>query len=151
MSTGVNRLAIVGFGLIGASLAASLKRAGFAGEIVAVTRSEASAMQAKEQGFVDDAVADLSRGVSGADVVLLAVPMLAMRSVMQSIAPALAASAVLTDAGSVKQSFIDDARAVFGSLKNIVRSSRSGAGSDQPPPARAGIHDGRYPCHTTRG
>lgn len=120
MSTGVNRLAIVGFGLIGASLAASLKRAGFAGEIVAVTRSEASAMQAKEQGFVDDAVADLSRGVSGADVVLLAVPMLAMRSVMQSIAPALAASAVLTDAGSVKQSFIDDARAVFGSLKNIV-------------------------------
>jgi len=39
-------------------------------------------MQAKEQGFVDDAVADLSRGVSGADVVLLAVPMLAMRSVM---------------------------------------------------------------------
>jgi len=36
------------------------------------------------------------------------------------LAPALAASAVLTDAGSVKQSFIDDARAVFGSLKNIV-------------------------------
>lgn len=114
------RLAIVGYGLIGASLAASLKRAGFSGDIVAVVRSAASAEQALSQGFVDQATTDMQAGVANADVVLLSVPVLAMRSVMQTVAPMLSSTTVLTDAGSVKQPFIDDARAVFGSLKQIV-------------------------------
>ena len=118
--TGVQRLAIVGFGLIGASLAAGLKRAGFAGEIVAVTRSPESASQALSLGYVDHAVPDLEEGVADADVVLLSVPMLAMRSVMQSIAPVLAERAIVTDAGSVKRSFVEDARAVFGTLERVV-------------------------------
>ncbi len=120
MTDSIGRLSIVGFGLIGASLAASLKRAGFSGEIVAVTRSDASAQQALEQGLVDHAVADIASGINEADIVLLAVPMLAMRTVMKDIAPVLSPRTVLTDAGSVKQSFIEDARAVFGSLRNIV-------------------------------
>lgn len=140
----VQRLAIVGFGLIGASLAAGLKRAGFAGEIVAVTRSEASAAEALALGYVDSAIADLAVGVADADVVLLSVPMLAMRSVMQSIAPALAPQAIVTDAGSVKRCFIEDARAVFGSLERIVPGhpiagrEKSGMGA-----ADAHLYEGR--------
>ncbi len=116
----VQRLAIVGFGLIGASLAVSLKRKGFAGEIVAVTRSEASAAQALSLGLADEAFASLAPGVTGADVILLSVPMQAMRSVMQAIAPALAPNAIVTDAGSVKACVIEDAEAVFGSTRRVV-------------------------------
>ena len=107
-------LAIVGFGLIGASLAASLKRVGHAVEIVAVVRSELAADEALASGFADRAVVGAAAGVAGADVVLLAVPVLAMRETLAAIAPALAPGAIVTDAGSVKGRFVEDARAVFG-------------------------------------
>jgi len=108
------RLAIIGFGLIGASLAASLKRVGHPVEIVAVVRSEADADEALTSGIADRAVVGAAAGVVGADVVLLAVPMLAMREILEAIAPALAANAIITDAGSVKGRFVEDVRAVFG-------------------------------------
>lgn len=116
----IDRLAIVGFGLIGASLAAALKRNGFAGEIVAVVRSEASADEAMTSGLADRAVIGTAAGVAGADVVMLCVPMLAMREALEAIAPVLDDGAIVTDAGSVKGRFVSDARAVFGSLERIV-------------------------------
>ena len=114
------RLAIVGFGLIGASLAASLRRVGHPIEIVAVVRGELAADEALAAGLADRAVVGAAAGVAGADVVLLAVPMLAMRETLEAIAPALAPHAIVTDAGSVKGRFIEDARAVLGSLARVV-------------------------------
>ena len=114
------RVAILGFGLIGASLAASLKRVGAPHEIVAVVRSEASADEALASGLADRAVVGAAAGVDGADVVVLCVPMLAMRAALEAIAPALGPRAIVTDAGSVKGRFVDDARAVFGDLARVV-------------------------------
>ena len=114
------RLAIVGFGLIGASLAASLKRVGAPHEIVAVVRTEASADEALASGLADRAVVGAAAGVDGADVAMLCVPMLAMRGTLEAIAPALGPRAIVTDAGSVKGRFVEDARAVFGSLERVV-------------------------------
>lgn len=116
----VKCLAIVGFGLIGASLAAALRHRGFSGRIVAVTRSEESAQEALQLGLADEASVDIATGVAEADMVMLSVPMRSMRSVMSDLAPALLPEAIVTDAGSVKQSFIQDARDVFGSLQRVV-------------------------------
>jgi len=69
---------------------------------------------------VDSIERDAAMGAARADVVLLAVPMLAMRRQMESIRDALQAHTIVTDAGSVKSCFVDDARAVFGSLERIV-------------------------------
>ena len=113
-------LAIVGFGLIGASLAASLRRAGTGYEITAVVRSEAAADEAMTSGLADRAVVGAAAGVAGADLVLLAVPMLAMRAALEAIRPALAPGAIVTDAGSVKGRFVEDARAVLGDLARVV-------------------------------
>ena len=114
------RLAIVGFGLIGASLAASLRRAGADYEITAVVRTEAAADEALGAGLADRAVVGAAAGVVGAEIALLAVPMLAMRGAMEAIRPALAPAAIVTDAGSVKGRFVDDAREVFGDLARVV-------------------------------
>ena len=114
------RLAIVGFGMIGASLAASLRRVGTSDEIVAVVRTEAAADEALGSGLADRAVVGAAAGVDGADLVLLAVPMLAMRETLERIRPALAPHAIVTDAGSVKGRFVEDARAVFGDLARVV-------------------------------
>ena len=120
----MTRLAVVGFGLIGASLAASLKRVGHPLEIVAVVRHEAAADEALASGLADRAVIGAAAGVAGADVVLLAVPMLAMRETLAAIAPALAPRAVVTDAGSVKGRFVADARAVFAGEGGAGRLAR---------------------------
>ena len=114
------RLAIVGFGLIGASLAASLKRAGADYEITAAVRTEAAADEALGASLADRAVVGAAAGVAGAEIVLLAVPMLAMRGAMEAIRPALGPGAIVTDAGSVKGRFVDDAREVFGTLARVV-------------------------------
>ena len=116
----VTRLAIVGFGLIGASLAASLKRVGHPVEIVAVVRGELAADEALASGFADRAVVGAAAGVDGADAVLLSVPMLAMRATLEAIAPALAPGAIVTDAGSVKGRFVADARAVFDERPDVL-------------------------------
>jgi len=121
----IRRLAIVGFGLIGASLAAALKAAGHPAEIVAVVRSEASQRQALALGTVDRAVVGTRAGVAGADLVLLCVPMQAMREALAELHAArtdgtLDHRAIISDAGSVKGCFVADARITLGSLARVV-------------------------------
>ena len=114
------RIAIVGVGLIGGSFGLALKAAGHAGEIVGVGRDAARLQAAVDRGAIDRAETDAAGGVRDADVVLLAVPMGAMRSALEAIAPGLSRNAIVTDAGSVKGSFVDDARSVLGSLARVV-------------------------------
>lgn len=120
------RLAIVGFGLIGASLAAALRARADPIEIVAVVRSEDSRQLAERLGTVDRAVIGPEAGLIGADVVMLCVPMLAMRDALLSVerawtSGAMPAHAIVSDAGSVKGSFVADAQAVFGDTNPLLR------------------------------
>jgi prephenate dehydrogenase len=114
------RVAICGVGLIGGSFGLALKAGGHAGEIVGIGRTRAALDEALSAGAVDRGETDAAAGVSGADIVLLAVPMGAMRSVLEAIAPGLGPETVVTDAGSVKGSVVDDARAVLGDLRRFV-------------------------------
>lgn len=116
----VKRICIIGLGLIGGSFARALRDAGFDGHLTGVIRSPETGRRATELGLVDSIEADAAVGVADADVILLAVPMLAMRSQLETIRYAVKPTAVITDAGSVKGCFVEDARAVFGSLQQIV-------------------------------
>lgn len=117
----VERIAIFGVGLIGGSFALGLKAAGFAGEIVGGGRSAVNLARGVELGVIDRFSTDPVEVVQGADLVMLAVPMGAMRAVLAQIAPALGEQTIVTDAGSVKGSFEADARAVLGdSLHRVV-------------------------------
>jgi prephenate dehydrogenase len=115
----VKRISILGVGLIGGSFALGLRAGGFEGEIVGGGRSEANLTRGVELGVIDRYSTDLAEAVQGADLVMLAVPMGAMRGVLEQIRPALKAGAIVTDAGSVKGSFEADARAVFAD--NLAR------------------------------
>lgn len=116
MSKLIQRLTIIGVGLIGGSLARALKQAEVCSEIVGCGRDEMELKKAVELGVVDRYTTDPLEAVAGADVVLLAVPLGAMRSVMESIKPALGVDTILTDVGSAKGSVLEDVRAVFGDL-----------------------------------
>jgi prephenate dehydrogenase len=98
-----NRIAILGLGLIGGSLAMAIKQArGETVEVVGFNRTAAVAEEALNAGAIDRAEDDLKAAVSGADLVIIAVPVMAMREIMQAIAGHLSEGTVVSDAGSTK-------------------------------------------------
>lgn len=113
-------LCIVGLGMIGGSLAAGLKQAGYEGKITALVRSPASGERGLELGYIDEFSTNAADLIPTADIVMLAVPMLSMHSQLVAIKPYLKADTVVTDAGSVKTPFIIDAKSVLGSLARVV-------------------------------
>jgi cyclohexadieny/prephenate dehydrogenase len=103
------RLALLGIGLIGSSVARIAKERGdLAAEIVVNARTQKTLDRVMELGFADRVEADPARAVEGADGVMLCAPVGAFASIAEAIAPALAPGAVLTDVGSTKQSVIRD-------------------------------------------
>jgi len=98
----IPRLAVVGVGLIGGSLALALKQAGAVGHVVGIGRGPANLEKALELGVVDSVTQDLASGVAGADVVFLATPVLTLPVVAADAVRAMKPGAVLTDGGSVK-------------------------------------------------
>ncbi|MEW6445824.1 MAG: prephenate dehydrogenase [Pseudomonadota bacterium] len=132
-----SRLCIVGSGLIGGSLALALKRAGRVGEVVGVGRNEATLQRALELGLVDRYSTRLAEAAEGAEIVVLSVPMLAMRDVFEQIKPVLRPGMILTDVGSAKQSVIEDARTVLGVLSRQFVPGHPIAGTEKSGPEAA--------------
>ncbi len=103
----IDKLAVVGVGLIGGSLALALKEAGAVGHVVGVGRGLSNLETALRLGVVDSITQDLAAGVQDADVIFLATPVQALGTVAKEAMPHLKPGAIITDGGSVKQAVID--------------------------------------------
>jgi len=102
------RVALIGFGLIGGSIARAAKLQGLAGEIVTTARSEKTRARVLELGIVDRVVATNVEAVEDADLVILCIPVGACGPVAQEIAAHLKPGAVISDVGSVKGAVVKD-------------------------------------------
>jgi cyclohexadieny/prephenate dehydrogenase len=103
------RLALLGCGLIGSSVARIAKAQGdLASEIIVNAHTRKTLDRVAELGLADRVEPDPARAVEGADCVMLCAPVGAFAAIAERIGPALAAGAVLTDVGSTKQSVIRD-------------------------------------------
>ena len=102
----IKRLAIIGVGLIGGSLALALRSNGAVGEVIGIGRGEANLRRGVELGVIDRYDQDPCSGVQGADVVVLATPVCTIAGILAQIAPFLARGSVVTDGGSVKEGFV---------------------------------------------
>ncbi|MEL3889003.1 prephenate/arogenate dehydrogenase family protein [Ferrovibrio sp. MS7] len=102
------RLAIIGIGLIGSSIARAAREFGQAERIVTADQSAQHREQALQLGVVDEAYADAAEAVRGADLVIICVPLGAYAGVAQAMAPGLSAGCIVSDVGSSKQSVIRD-------------------------------------------
>jgi cyclohexadieny/prephenate dehydrogenase len=101
-----DRIALVGIGLIGSSLARVIRREGLAREIFISTRSVATLKRAEELALGDAYSTDAAEAVLDADLVIVSVPVGASGAVAAEIAPALKPGATVTDVGSTKRSVI---------------------------------------------
>ncbi|MCK5522342.1 MAG: prephenate dehydrogenase/arogenate dehydrogenase family protein [Thiomargarita sp.] len=110
----IQRLTIIGVGLIGGSLARALKRVGACGEVVGCGRNKANLQHAIELGVIDRYDIDPVRAVKDADMVVVAVPLGSMADLFATIREALSPEAIITDVGSAKASVVADARQHLG-------------------------------------
>ncbi|MCG5498605.1 prephenate dehydrogenase/arogenate dehydrogenase family protein [Ectothiorhodospira variabilis] len=112
----IRRLTIFGVGLIGGSLSLALRAAGTCQEVVGCSRSESHLREAQDLGVIDRYTLDPVEAVKGADMVVLAVPLGAMRGVCEAIRGHLEPDASLTDVGSAKASVVEAVREGFGEM-----------------------------------
>jgi len=108
MNKSFDRVALIGIGLIGSSLARVMRRNGLAGEITGFARSEATRARALELGLVDRIFPTAAEAVKDADLVILCSPVGTYGALAQDIGPALKTGAILTDVGSVKGAVVRD-------------------------------------------
>lgn len=130
----INKLVIVGVGLIGGSAALALRAAGQVQHIVGVGRSRENLDAALKMGIIDAAATDAAQAVADADLVLLAVPVGQIDEVMSAIAPNLSAHTIVTDVGSTKRDVLGSAHrhlpghlARFVAAHPIAGAEKSGA------------------------
>ncbi|MCA1925265.1 MAG: prephenate dehydrogenase/arogenate dehydrogenase family protein [Thiobacillus sp.] len=135
MSVIVEKLALVGTGLIGGSFALALKQAGAAGEVLGVGRDPARLAEAQARGLIDRAAAWHEAGQ--ADCILLALPVGETGTVLRQLAPHLKPGAIVTDAGSTKANVVAAAHAALGARAADFVPGHPIAGSEQSGPAAA--------------
>jgi prephenate dehydrogenase len=127
----IQRLAIVGVGLLGGSVAKAARSGGLAREIVGVGRDEARLRAALRDGALDRATTDLDVGVRDADVVLLAVPVLAIEALLPRVWRTAADGVTVTDVGSTKTAIVRRADELAEGRPLAFVGSHPMAGSEQ--------------------
>jgi cyclohexadieny/prephenate dehydrogenase len=139
------RVAILGFGLIGSSLARAIAANGLAGEIVCGDISQAVCDSVIELCLAAHATTDLAAAVEEADLVVLAMPVGACGAVAKTIAPHLKAGAIVTDVGSVKTRVIETvAPALPSHVRFVPAHPLAGTENSGPRSGFAELFTGRW-------
>ena len=108
------QLGLIGCGLMGSSFALALQRAGLVGHVRGFSPSSATTALALKMGVIDSVATSAADAATGADLVLLAVPVAATRATLQAIATVIDSGTLLMDVGSTKQDVVLVARETLG-------------------------------------
>lgn len=134
MAVPVNKLVVIGIGLIGGSLAAALKKNGACSEVIGVARRQQTCEDAVRLGVVDRAVlsiADVAAELTAGDVIFISVPTLTVARVLEDIHACVDSAVTITDGASVKGSVVEAVEKVYGQLPAQFVAGHPIAGSEQ--------------------
>lgn len=141
MTISINKLCVIGTGLIGGSLCLALKEAGACDKIIGAGRSEETLQKAQQLNIIDAYEIDISNAVKDADIVFVSVPLGATEAVFEKIAAGLKQAgnqrAIITDAGSSKQQVQLLAEQVFAEDSSRFVAGHPIAGTENSGPAAA--------------
>jgi prephenate dehydrogenase len=127
----IQRLSVVGVGLLGGSVAKAARQYGLAREIVGVGREAARLAPALADGTLDRATTDVVAGVRGADLVVLAAPVAAIERLLEAVWGAAPDDALVTDVGSTKRGIVAAAQRLGAGRALQFVGSHPMAGSEQ--------------------
>ena len=112
----LNKLCVIGVGLIGGSFALKLKQLGLVQQVVGYGRNRDNLETAVDMGVIDQAAESLQAAVEGADLVVLAVPIASIAEIYAQIYPHLSSDTLVTDVGSAKTSVIESVQRALGEM-----------------------------------
>ncbi|MGH7353907.1 MAG: prephenate dehydrogenase [Candidatus Rokuibacteriota bacterium] len=140
----IHRLAVLGVGLLGGSVARAARARQVAGEIVGVGRDAGRLAGALRDGTLDGATTDLAQGVAGADLVVLGATVAANQALLERVWASVADGAIVTDVGSTKRSIVRAAERLAATRPLAFVGSHPMAGSERSGYAasRADLFDG---------
>lgn len=127
----ITRLAIIGVGLIGSSLALALKKAKAVEHVVGCGRSQVNLQKGIDLGVIDSFGSSVAEAVKGAEVVVVAVPLGTMQSVFEQMSAVISDDTLVTDTGSTKGSVIEAAKVGLGQRLNQFVPGHPIAGSEK--------------------
>ncbi len=110
----MKKIAIIGVGLIGASLGMALRRNGFASAVIGFGRSSQNLEKAVQIGAIDRFEATIREACVGAEIVVIAASLGATAGILREVEACVADDTIITDVGSVKGSVVRDARVILG-------------------------------------
>lgn len=143
--TALSKVAIIGIGLIGASIALAARHHKSESRIALYDRDEAVCKTAQDLNIGDEICADSATCVADADLVILAVPVGAMKAVMNEIKDHLKQGAIITDTGSTKRSVIRDIGPLIPNTCHLVAGHPlAGTEFSGPEAGFPSLFDGRY-------
>ena len=140
-----DKVALIGIGLIGGSIALAARRAGLAREIVAATRRAETAAIASRLELVDHCGTDLAAACRDADLVIVCTPVGACGEAARAIAPSLKPGCIVSDVGSVKQAVIEAMQPHLPAHVHFVPAHPvAGTENSGPEAGFAELFDGRW-------
>jgi len=108
------RVAIIGLGMIGGSIALALKKSKVKGlQVIGIPRREETLKEALKAGAIDEGTTDYKKGVAGADVVFICTPINLVLPIIRQIAPYLKKGAIVSDVGSSKADIVGQAEKIL--------------------------------------
>ena len=134
MAEKINRLVVIGLGLIGSSLAKAARDRGLCNEVIGSSRSPETLVKAIDNGVVDrvvESIEDIASILGEGDVVVIGVPTLTVPAIVRQLQPLLAQTVTITDVASVKGSVVDTVVEAYGEMPQQFVPGHPIAGSEK--------------------
>ena len=127
----INKITIVGVGLIGGSLAKALKEKNLAKTVFGYGRDRSRLEEAKKHNIIDDYSTQIEKAVNHADIIVIATPVGTFRNIFNEVKPLIANDVIISDVGSTKTNIVDIAKEILGDKSQCFVPAHPIAGKEK--------------------
>ena len=127
----INKITIVGVGLIGGSLARALKEKNLAKTVFGYGRDRSRLEEAKEHNIIDDYSTQIEEAVNHADIIVIATPVGTFRNIFSKVKPLITDDVIISDVGSTKTNIVDIAKEILGDKSQCFVPAHPIAGKEK--------------------
>jgi len=127
----INKITIVGVGLIGGSLARALKEKNLAKTVFGYGRDRSRLDDAKKSNIIDDYSTQIEEAINHADIIVIATPVGTFRNIFNEVKPLIANDVIISDVGSTKTNIVDIAKEILGDKSQCFVPAHPIAGKEK--------------------
>ena len=127
----INKITIVGVGLIGGSLARALKEKNLAKTVFGYGRDRSRLDDAKKSNIIDDYSTQIEEAVNHADIIVIATPVGTFRNIFSEVKPLIVDDVIISDVGSTKTNIVDIAKEILGDKSQCFVPAHPIAGKEK--------------------